>query len=210
MKPESRSTVFRRLAEQLRSSCASHGLNLNEGGAELILADRINEVAKLIRVTDRDAMHTYFHADAMDEFADVCVRAREQQDIEVELASPMVLPINHAATVIGSLAASCQAASTAPKRTQTTAAIMEATAAIVAIAGAIARAGESGAAILDAETAVIARGQLAATIAHLRDGRWQMPGHRGMPDAHEHDRAMAERIQSDRDLLRDGPGEGGG
>jgi hypothetical protein len=52
-------------------------------------------------------------------------------------------------------------------------------------------------AIIDAETAVIARSQLAATVAHLSNGSWQMPGHRSLPDARAHDRAMAERIQRD-------------
>lgn len=209
MKPESRSTVFRRLADQLRASCARRGLDLNEGIAELILADRINEVARLLRVTDQHAMRTYFHDDTINDLADLCVRAREQQDVEVELASPMVLPIPHAATVIGSLAASCQAATTASRRTEATTAVMEATAAIVRIAGAIARAGDTEPAILHAETAVVARSQLAATIAHLSNGDWQMPGHRGLPDAREHDLAMAQRIKRDRDLLQEVPVERG-
>jgi hypothetical protein len=148
-------------------------------------------------------MRTYFQDDTINDLADLTAHAREQQDVDVELASPMVLPIPHAATVIGSLAASCQAATTASARIETTTAIMEATAAIVRIAGAIARAGDTEPAILDAETAVIARSQLAAAVAHLRHGRWTMPGHRCLPDARDHDLAMAQRIQSDGQLLQE-------
>jgi hypothetical protein len=84
-------------------------------------------------------------------------------------------------------------------------AVIEATAAIVRIAGAIARAEDTEPAIIDANTAVIARSQLAATVAHLNDGSWQMPGHRSPHDGREHDLAMAERIQRDRDLLQEMP-----
>jgi hypothetical protein len=78
---------------------------------------------------------------------------------------------------------------------------MEATAAIVRIAGAIARASDTDPAIVDAETAVIARSQLAAAVAHLSNGSWTMPGHRCLPDAR--DLAMAQRIQSDAQLLQE-------
>jgi hypothetical protein len=198
MKPESRSTVFRRLADQLRTRCARRGLDLNEGVAELILADRITKVAALLRVTEQHAMRTYFHDDTINDLADLCVRARERQNVEVELASPMMLPIPHAATVIASLAASCQAATTAALRTETTTAVMEATAAIVRIAGAIARAGDLEPAIIDANTAVITRSQLDAMVAHLNNGSWQMPGHRNLPDAHEHDRDLLQEVPVER------------
>jgi hypothetical protein len=203
MKPESRNAIFCRLADQLRASCERRGVDLSEGVAERILADGISEVAKLLRVTDQHAMRTYFHDDTINGLADLTARARQQQDVEVELASPMVLPIPHAATVIGSLAASCQAATTAWTRTETTTTIMEATAAIVRIAGAIARASDTDPAIVDAETAVIARSQLAAAVAHLSNGSWTMPGHRCLPDARDHDLAMAQRIQSDAQLLQE-------
>jgi hypothetical protein len=44
------------LADQLRTSCARPGVDLNEGAAELILADRVNEVARPLRVTDQHAI----------------------------------------------------------------------------------------------------------------------------------------------------------
>jgi hypothetical protein len=80
-------------------------------------------------------------------------------------------------------------------------AITEATSAIVRIAGAIARAGDTGAAILDAETAVIARTQLSTMVHNLADGVWHLPGHELLTDARQHDRSMADRIQRDLRLL---------
>jgi len=113
-----------------------------------------------------------------------------------------LLPIPHAATIIGALAASCQAATTAPNRTETTTAIHEATAAILHIAGAIARAGEDGQAILDADTVVIARTQLSTMLERLTDGTWHMPGHARLPNRREHDLAMRDRIAQDLQWLR--------
>jgi hypothetical protein len=114
----------------------------------------------------------------------------------------MLLLIPHAATVIGALAASCQAATTASGRTETTTAVMEATAAILGIAGAIARAGDTGQAILDEQTAVVARNLLAATVYHLSDGSRQMPGDRNLPDGRDQDLAMRNRINQDLQLLQ--------
>ncbi len=202
MKPDSKSTTFRGLVDELRRRCARRGVELNDGVAELILADRINAVAGLLRVSDQHAMRTCLHDDAIAGLVEVCVRARTEQWAEVELASPMLLPVAQAATVIGALAASCQAATTASGRTETTTSVVEATAAILNIAGAIARAGDTGQPILDAETVVIARNQLGAMLAHLSDGSWQMPGHRNGPDGRYHDLAMRDRIQHDLQLLQ--------
>ena len=49
MKPDSKSITFRGLADELRRGCASRGIDLNDGVAELILADRINALAGLFR-----------------------------------------------------------------------------------------------------------------------------------------------------------------
>jgi hypothetical protein len=202
MKPDSRSTTFRRLAEQLREGCQRRGIQLDDGVAELIVAEHINAVAATLRVTDHQVMRTYLSDDIIEQIVARCERARTQQQAEVDLASLMLLPIPHAATIIGALAASCQAATTAEHRTETVTAILEATSAILRIAGAIARAGDAGPAILDAETAVIAHTQLSTMAHHLTDGVWHLPGHEQLPDAREHDLSMANRIQRDLQLLR--------
>ncbi|MBO0868636.1 MAG: hypothetical protein J2P15_08740 [Micromonosporaceae bacterium] len=98
--------------------------------------------------------------------------------------------------------ATCEAATTAEHRTQTTTAVREAAAAILRIAGAIARAGHGTPAILDALTAVLARTQLSAMVDHLTDGSWHMPGHQPLPDARAHDLALRDRIARDRELLQ--------
>jgi hypothetical protein len=90
--------------------------------------------------------------------------------------------------------------STWPSRSRT-GPIIEATAAILAIAGAIARAEATGPAILDAQTGVIARTQLSTMADHLGAGTWHMPGHVNLPDAHQHDLAMRDRIERDLQIL---------
>lgn len=187
MTPDSKSTVFRRLADQLRTGCEHRDLTMRDGTAELILAERINAVAGMLRIT---------------ELVNVCEQARAHQQTEIDLASPMLLPIPHAATIIGALAASCQAATTAANHTETTIAVCEATAAILHIAAAIARAGEDAHAILDADTAVIARTQLSTMVERLTDGTWHMPGHERLPDRREQDLAMRDRIAQDLQWLR--------
>jgi hypothetical protein len=159
MKPESKSTTFRRLVEQLREGCQRQGIQLDHGAAELILAEHINAVAARLRVTDHHAMRAYLTEEIIEQIVARCAQTRAQQQAKVDLASPMVLPVPHAATIIGALAASCQAATTANSSTETITAVIEATSAILRIAGAIARTGDTGQAILDAETAVIARTQ---------------------------------------------------
>ena len=201
MRPNSKSTVFHDLAGQLRAGCARHGVDLAGGVAELILADRINAVAARLRISDAEIMRTYCGEDAIAALVQVCIQARAEQAHEIDRASPMLLPLRHAATIIGALAASCQAATTAPNRAESTTAVIEATAAILAVAGAIARADPTGPAILDAQTAVIARTQLSTTVDHLSAGTWHMPGHDTLSDARQHDLALRDRIQHDLQLL---------
>jgi hypothetical protein len=201
MIPESKSTVFRRLAGQLRAGCERHGLDLPGGVAEHILAERINAVAARLRISDQHVMRTYCGEDAIAALVEVCLQVRVEQDREIEQASPMLLPVPHAATVIGALAASCQAATTAANRAETTTAVIESTAAILAIAGAIARSDLTGPAILDAQTAVIARTQLSTMVDRLGDGTWHMPGHENLIDLRQHDLAMRDRIEHDLQLL---------
>jgi hypothetical protein len=202
MKPDTKSTTFRRLAEQLSDSCERRGIHLDNGAAERILAEHINAIAGRLRVTDHHAMRAYFTDDIIEEIVGRCEQAHAQQQAEVELASPMLLTIPHAATVIDALTASCQAATTATLRTDTSTAVLEATSAILGIAGAIARASDAGQAILDAETAVIARTQLSTMIERLTDGTWHIPGHEPLPDAREHDLAMRDRMTRDLELLQ--------
>ena len=202
MKPDSKSMVFRRLADQLRAGCEHRGITMRDGTAELILADRINAVAGMLRITDHYAMRTYLTDEVITELVNVCERARTHQQTEIDLASPMLLPIPHAATIIGALAASCQAATTAANHTETTIAVCEATAAILHIAAALARAGEDAHAILDADTAVIARTQLSTMVERVTDRTWHMPGHERLPDRREQDLAMRDRIAQDLQWLR--------
>jgi hypothetical protein len=202
MKPDSKSTTFRHLAQQLRDGCERRGIQLDDGAAEIILADRVNAVANKLRVTDHHAMRSYFTDDMIEQIVGLCERERTQQQAEIELASPMLLPIPHAATIIGALAASCQAATIATHRTDTTIAVHEATAAILRIAGAIARAGDTGCAILNAATAVIASTQLSTMVECLTDGTWHMPDHERLPDNRGHDLAMRDRIAHDLELLQ--------
>jgi hypothetical protein len=182
--------------------CERCGVEMRDGTAELILANRINAVASTLRVSDHHAMRTYVTDDVIAELVDLCERARAHQQAEIELASPMLPPTPHAAAIIGALAAACQAATTATHRTKTNTAIHEATGAILRIAGAIARADDTGQAILDAETAVIARSLLSTMVKHLTDGTWRMPGHESQPDGREQDLAMRDRIARDLELLR--------
>src|SRR5262249_54760951 len=98
MKPDSKSVIFRRLVDQLRGGCAQRSVEMDDGVAELILADRITSVARVLRVGDQRAMCWYFHDDAIGDLIDICVRVRAEQRAEVDLASPMLLPITHAAT----------------------------------------------------------------------------------------------------------------
>jgi hypothetical protein len=201
MTPDSTNTAFRRLAEQLKAGCERHGLDLPSGVAELILAHRINAVASRLRITDHQVMRTHCGKETIAALVDLCRQARTEQDREIEQASPTLLPLPHAATIIGALAASCQAATTATNRTETTTAVIEATAAILSITAAIARAEPTGPAILDARTVVIARTQLSTMVDHLGDGTWHMPGHDPLPDARQHDLALRDRIDRDRQLL---------
>jgi hypothetical protein len=103
---------------------------------------------------------------------------------------------------VGALAASCQAATTAGHRTETVTAVIEATSGILRIAGAIARTGDTGHAILDAQMTVIAPRQLSTTAHSLTEGAWHVPGHQRLPEAREHDLSMANRIRHDLGLLQ--------
>jgi hypothetical protein len=80
-------------------------------------------------------------------------------------------------------------------------AVIEATAAILAFAGAIARGEATGPAILDAQTTVIARTQLSTMVDHIGAGTSHMPGHENLPDARQHDLAMRDRIERDLQIL---------
>ena len=102
-----------KFAEQLREGCQRRGIHLDDGVAELIVAEHINAVADRLRVTDHHAMRTYITDDTIEQIIARCEQARDQEQAEVDLASPMVLPIAHAATIIGALATACQAATTA-------------------------------------------------------------------------------------------------
>src|SRR5262245_41532483 len=112
MKSDSKNATFQCLANQLRQGCAALGVALNDGVAEVILADRISALASVLGVSDQHAMRTYFSEAEMSALIEVCVGARAEQQTEVGRASPMVLPVPQAAAVIGALAASCQAATT--------------------------------------------------------------------------------------------------
>jgi hypothetical protein len=184
VKPDSTSKTFRTLTQQLRDGCRRRGVDLDHGAAELILADHVNAVAARLRITDTHALRGYLTDEAVNQLAEVCARARAHHDRDVELASPMLLPVAHAATIIGAPAASCEAATTAEHRAETTTAVREAAATILRIAGAI------------------ARDQLSTMVDHLTDGSWHMPDHQQLPDARAHDLALRDRIARDRELLQ--------
>jgi hypothetical protein len=84
-----------KFAEQLREGCQRRGIHLDDGVAELIVAEHINAVADRLRVTDHHAMPTYVTDDTIEQIIARCEQARDQEQAEVDLAS---LPIAHAAT----------------------------------------------------------------------------------------------------------------
>jgi hypothetical protein len=187
--PNSKSRLFRQLAQQLRDSCRHRGLTLPDGAAEQILADRIADVAKLLRVTERHAMATYLTDEALDQIVDLCVQAKTERDTEVELASPMLLPIAHAARIIAGLGMAVTAATTSADHSTATTAIREAADTLTHIALAVSRAGDTGHALIEPSTAVAARAELTRFADHLAEGTWTIP------DEHDDLADSAERNQ---------------
>ena len=112
MNPNSRSQLFRQLARQLHEGCQRRGLPLPGGAAEHILADHITALAAWLRVTDRHAMQTYLTDEAIDQLVDKCLQAKAEPNIEVDLASPLLLPLPHAARVIAGLGMAMTTATT--------------------------------------------------------------------------------------------------
>jgi hypothetical protein len=110
--PNSKSQRFRLLAQQLRDGCERRGLTLPDGAAEHILADHITAIATRLRIADCHAMQTYLTDEAIDHIVDKCLQAKAERDIEVDLASPLLLPIPHAARIIAGLGMAITAATT--------------------------------------------------------------------------------------------------
>jgi hypothetical protein len=195
--PNSNSRSFRRLAQQLRDGCQRRGVVLPDGAAEHILADRIHTVAELLRVTERHAMQTYVTDETIEQIVDLCVQAKAERDLEVELSSPMLLPIPQAARVIAGLGMAIAAATTSPDHSTATTAIRESSDALTQIALALSRAGDAGAALIEAATAVTARAELTRFAEHLADQTWTIPDHDHLPDRDARIRRIRQAVLHD-------------
>jgi hypothetical protein len=196
VKPNSKSQRFRLLAQQLRDGCQRRGLTLPDGAAEHILADHITAIAKRLRITDRHAMQTYLTDETIDQLVDKCLQAKAERDIEVDLASPLLLPIAHAARIIAGLGMAITAATTSADHNNATTAIREASDTLTNIALALSHAADTGHALINPATAVAARAELTRFADHLADGTWTIPD-----DADHHN--DPERADQRRQRLRD-------
>jgi hypothetical protein len=195
--PNSNSRLFRQLAQQLRDGCQHHGVALPDGAAE-----HIHTVAELLRVTERHAMQTHLTDEAIEQIVDLCVQAKAERDIEVELSSPMLLPIPHAARIIAGLGMAVTAATTSSDPSTATTAIRESADALTQIALAISRAGATGPALIDASTAVAARAELTRFTEQLADRTWTIPDDQNLPDPATRNRRVREAVLHDLDYLQ--------
>ncbi len=194
MNPNSKSQRFRLLAHQLRDGCHRRGLTLPDGAAERILADHITAIAKRLRITDRHAMQTYLTDESIDNLIDKCLQAKAEHDIEVDLASPLLLPIPHAARIIAGLGTAITAATTSADHDNATTAIREASDTLTNIALALSHAGDTGHALLAPATAVAARAELTRFADHLADGTWTIPDDADQPDDPDHTAERRQRL----------------
>jgi hypothetical protein len=203
--PNSNSRLFRQLAQQLHDGYQRRGLTLPDGAAEHLLADHITAVAKRLRVTDRHAMQTYLTDETLDQLADRCLRAKAERDIEVDLASPLLLPIPHAAHIIAGLGMAITAATTSADQHTATTAIREASDTLTNIALAVSRASDTGHALIEPATAVAARAELTRFADHLADRTWTIPDdadHPDDPDAAQRHRRLRDTVLHDISYLQ--------
>jgi hypothetical protein len=198
--PNSRSQLFRQLAQQLRDGCQRRGLTLPDGAAENILAGHITAVAKQLRVTDRHAMQTYFTDEAVDHLVEKCLQApgrtrpRGRPRLAPAAAPPARRP-HHRRPRHG-----ITAATTSADHSTATTAIREAADTLTNIALALSRAGDTGHALIAPATAVAARAELTRFADHLADGTWTIPHDDAADEPNDPDRT-AERRQRLRDAV---------
>ena len=120
-------------------------------------------------------MQTYLTDETLDQIVDKCLQAKAEHDIEVDLASPLLLPIPHAACIIAGLGTAITAATTSAEHNNATTAIREASDTLTNIALAVSRGGDTGPALIAPATAVAARAELTRFADHLADGTWTIP-----------------------------------